>query len=163
MVRSELNTLVTLPPTPTDAFRLTRTGPGAPAGDVTLAVDLSDSSATRTVARLTFSGALTQSGSLMDGNYQLTVLGSRVSVNGQPWDGDADGTPGGNNVSTLYRLYGDANGDRRVDNADFFQFRTTFGQGIGNPAYRAYLDFDGNGLVDNVDFFQFRTRFGTSI
>jgi hypothetical protein len=78
-------------------------------------------------------------------------------------DGDGDGTPGGDNASSLYRLYGDVNGDRRVDNLDFFQFRGAFGRSTGDPLYLAYLDFNGDGRVDNLDFFQLRTRFGTSL
>jgi hypothetical protein len=104
------STVVTLPANPAQAFRLARTGPGTPAGEVTLAVDLTGSTATQTVARLTFSGALTESGSLTDGN--------------------GDGRSGGDYTLALYRLYGDATGDRRVDNADFFQFRTRFGTSL---------------------------------
>src|SRR5207253_806127 len=66
------NTVVTFAGSPASAFRLTRTGPGAPA-DVTLAVDLTGGTALQTVARLTFSGSLTEFGSLSDGNYALTV------------------------------------------------------------------------------------------
>jgi hypothetical protein len=158
---------VTFAGSPAAAFQLTRQGPGTPTGDVTLAVDLTGSTATQTVARLTFSGTLTQSGSLNDGNYQLTVLSAQVTRNGQALDGDNNGTPGGNYVlapsAGLYRLYGDNNGDRRVDNADFFQFRTTFGRGTSETGYLALFDFNGDGRVDNTDFFQFRTRLGTSI
>src|SRR5207249_2625935 len=42
------STLVTLPANPAAAFRLTRTGPGGPVGDVTLNVDLSGSTALQT-------------------------------------------------------------------------------------------------------------------
>jgi hypothetical protein len=50
-----------------------------------------------------------------------------------------------------------------VDNADFFQFRSTFGLASGNPAFLPYFDVNGDGLVDNADFFQFRARFGTTL
>src|SRR5262245_32125856 len=42
------------------AFQLARTGPGTPIGSVTLAVDLFGSTATQTIAKLTFSGPLTE-------------------------------------------------------------------------------------------------------
>jgi hypothetical protein len=157
------NAVATLPADPAAAFRLARTGPGGPAGDVTLAVDLSGSTAAQTVARLTFSGPLTESGSLIDGTYRLTVLGAQVSAGGQPLDGDGNGTPGGDRVEALYRLYGDGTGDRRVDNADFFLFRGTFGRATGDPMYLAYFDANGDGRVDNADFFQLRARFGTTL
>ena len=154
---------VTLPADPAAAFRLTRTGPGGPASDVALAVDLSTSTAARTVARLTFSGALTEAGSLLDGSYTLRVLAAQVTAGGVALDGDGDGSPGGDYTLGVFRLYGDATGDRRVDNADFFLFRGTFGRAAGDPLYLAYFDFNNDGRVDNLDFFQFRTRFGTTL
>src|SRR5439155_19769296 len=97
--------LATFTGQPASAFQLTRTGPG-PTGNVALAVDLSASTATQTVAKLTFSGALTEgANSLVDGNYTLTVLSSQVQ----------GGIQGGDNVSTLFRLYGDVNGDKAVN------------------------------------------------
>jgi sugar lactone lactonase YvrE len=157
------NRLVDFAGAPAAAFRLTRTGPGTPAGDVTLAVDLSGSTATRTVARITFSGLLTEFGSLLDGRYTLTVLSAQVSAGGQPLDGDGNGTAGGDAVTALHRLYGDVTGDALVNGADFNVFRTAFGAGVGNPAYDPALDFDGNGVINGADFNQFRTRFGLGI
>src|SRR5439155_19808755 len=79
---------------PAAAFQLTRSGPGTPNGNVTLAVDLSGSTGNQTVARLTFSGPLTEgANSLIDGNYTLTPLSSQVQ----------GGIQGGDNVSTLFR------------------------------------------------------------
>jgi hypothetical protein len=150
----------TLPTNPAAAFRLTRTGPVGPTGDVALAVDLSASTAARTVARLTFSGPLTESGSLLEGIYRLTVLSAQVSAGGVALDGDGNGTPGGDFATPLHRLYGDCDGDGRVDNADFFMFRSTFGRSAGDPLYMSFLDINGDGRVDNADFIQFRTRFG---
>ena len=82
---------------------------------------------------------------------------------GTALDGDGNGTAGGDNVSSLHRLYGDTNGDARVDNGDFFLLRQTFGRGPADPLYLAYLDVNGDGLVDALDFFQFRSRYGTNV
>src|SRR5262249_34698575 len=155
--------LVTLPTDPTAAFKLTRLGPGGPTGDVTLAVDLSGSTATQTAARLTFAGAtFTENNSLIDGNYSFTVLGSQViGANGFALDGDNNGTAGGNNVSEQYRLFGDADGSRTVDAVDLLALRPSFGLLAGQPGYLAYFDFDGNGTVDALDLLRFRLRFGT--
>jgi hypothetical protein len=157
------DSVVTFAGAPAAAFRLTRTGPGAPAGDVTLTVDLSGSTATRTVARLTFHGALTEFGSLMDGRYTLTVHSGQVSAGDQALDGDADGAAGGDHVAALYRLFGDANGDRTVNGADFNPIRLAFGAGVGHPNYRDNFDVNGDGVINGTDFNAFRTRFGLSL
>jgi autotransporter-associated beta strand protein len=157
------DTVVTFAGAPAAAFRLTRTGPGGPPADVVLAVDLSGSTATQTVARITFSGPVTNFGSLVDGRYTFTVLSTQVTVGGEALDGDGDGTPGGDNVSALHRLFGDVTGEGTVNGADFNPFRIAFGSGPGNPNYLAAFDFDGDGFVIGSDFNQFRTRFGLSI
>jgi hypothetical protein len=160
MVRSltvTFSTLVTLPANPADAFRLTRTGPLDPFGDVSLTVDLSGSTATQTIARLTFSGAFTQSNSLIDGTYTLTVFGSQVIGNGQSLDGDGDGVAGGDFGMNLYRLFGDADGNRIVDAADLALFRAAFGS--GDPTF----DVDGDGTVNQTDLAAFRANFGAAL
>ncbi|HTK75287.1 MAG TPA: glycoside hydrolase family 76 protein [Gemmataceae bacterium] len=118
----------------------------------------------QTVVTLTFTGPGIVAGSLADGRYTLRVVGSQVTDSlGTTLDGDGDGQPGGDSTTALYRLYGDANGDRRVDNADFFLLKQTFLRSTGDPLFLSALDSDGSGTVDNADFFQFKTRFGTAI
>jgi parallel beta-helix repeat protein len=116
-----------------------------------------------TAVVLTFNGALSQAGSLLDGRYTLTVLAAPVSdANGQ-LDGNGDGI-GGDNYSLvgtpsngLFRFFGDINGDGTIDASDFIQFRQYFG------GYLFAFDFDGDGSVSASDFMQFRLRFGGSI
>ncbi len=117
--------LVNFPTNKSDAIILTRTGPGAPTGAVTVTVDTATlSTATQTIAKLTFSGSMTQFNSLIDGNYQLQVLGALLTdQGGQLVDADNNGTAGGTNSSVLHRLYGDSNGDQTVNSADFLAFR----------------------------------------
>jgi hypothetical protein len=149
--------VVTFAGAPSAAFRLTRTGS---AGEVTLAVDLSASTPTQTIAKLTFSGPLTQFGSLVDGSYTLTILANQVSVGGVPLDGDGDGTPGGDYTFSLFRFFGDINGDRHVDIADF----GVFSNSIFNPGnYIAAFDFNNDGHVDIADFGQFSIRLFTPL
>ncbi len=51
----------------------------------------------KTIADLTFSGTFVFGGSLVDGNYELLVLGAKVKTPaGAELDGDSNGTPGGN-------------------------------------------------------------------
>lgn len=120
-----------------------------------------------TTATLTFSGDLTEHGSLVDGNYELKIRADRVrdSVGGLDLDGDEDGTAGGDHMfgdeltDNFFRFFGDADGDRDVDNRDFLKFRQSFRKAYPDPAYTWYFDFDGDGDVDNLDFIKFRSRF----
>jgi hypothetical protein len=144
-----------------DAFRLTRLGPGGSPQDVTLAVDLSASTATQTIARLTFGGGLTEFGSLVDGLYRLRILAAQVSGSGQPLDGDANGTAGGDFTLDLHRLYGDVNGDKAVNGLDLAELRKAFGASAADANYRSDLDFNGDGAINGSDLAAFRSRFGT--
>jgi hypothetical protein len=143
------------------AFQLTRTGPGGPTGAVNLSAIPSGNTV---IIAFTSGGSVgtDPGGSLADGVYRLAVVASQVQGAGGALDGDGNGTPGGDYALALHRLYGDGNGDRRVDNADFFQFRSTFGRSSSDPLYLAFFDANGDGRVDNADFFQFRARFGTT-
>jgi WD40 repeat protein len=149
-----------LPANRADAFRLTRIGPDGSPANVTLAVDLSASTATQTIARLTFSGGLTEFGSLVDGLYRLTILAAEVSGGGQPLDGDANGSPGGDFTLDLHRLYGDVNGDKTVNITDLTAFRNAFGATATDANYQPFLDLNGDGVINITDLTQFRNRFG---
>jgi parallel beta-helix repeat protein len=139
---------------PTAAFKLTRVGPGTPNGDVTLTVDLTGSTASQTIAKLTFSGALTEGSattpSLIDGNYTLTVLSNQIQ----------GGLTGGDSVTSLFRLFGDIDGNKTVNGLDLTAFRNAFGTNQGDTSYQPFLDFDGNGAINGTDLTQFRNRFG---
>jgi hypothetical protein len=156
MVRSVTVTfdrLVNFGGSPSAAFQLSRTGPGT-TGNVTLAVDLSGSTTTQTIARLTFSGTLTEGpNSLVDGDYTLTVFNNQIQ----------GGIQGGDNVSNLFRLFGDVNGDKAVNGLDLALFRTAFGTSLGNPNYVDYLDQNGDGTINGLDLAVFRTHFGTTL
>jgi hypothetical protein len=127
---------------------------------VTLALDPSASTATQTIVRLSFGGPLTEFGSLVDGIYRLTILSAQVSSSGQPLDGDANGTAGGNFTLDLHRLYGDFNGDRTVNVTDLAAFRNAFGATTSDPNYLPFLDFNGDGVINLTDLTQVRNRFG---
>jgi hypothetical protein len=132
----------------TNAFQLTPTGS---TGSVTLNVDLTGSTATQTVAKLTFSGSLTEGpNSLIDGRYTLTVLSSGIST----------GLQGGDQTFNFFRLFGDFNGDREVNITDLTAFRNAFGATTTDANYQPFLDFNGDGVINITDLTQFRNRFG---
>lgn len=157
----QFSTLMLPSAMPASSFVLEKMAGGSAVGAVTLAVDLSPSLVGQTIAKLTFSGPLTEYESLVDGQYRLTVLAATMAdASGQTLDGNGDGAMGDNYVSaagSIYRLYGDVNGDGAVANSDFNMLRAWFG-----GASQAF-DFDADGSVSANDFSQFRLRFGASI
>ena len=134
---------------------------------VTVAV-LADSSSGHTVATLTWSGDQTLYGSLIDGNYQLTIDATKVhdSTTGTNLDGDNDGQPGGNYVfgavtgDNFFRLFGDCNGSRGVDGFDFAYFASSMNKNSTDAGYLWYFDYNSNNRVDGFDFAYFAAQMG---
>lgn len=150
------------------AFEVTQRGTG---DRVDVTFDTEDDDQGQTVATLTFAGNMTEHGSLVDGSYELLVKGDHVHEreSGRELDGDSDGESGGDFLfgskaeDGFFRLFGDADGDRDVDNRDFLKFRAAFRTTDPDPAYQWYFDFDADGDVDNRDFLKFSTRFRTEL
>src|SRR5207249_1184145 len=118
---------VTFASTPGAAFTLARNSDGAA---VTFTATASVVGGVTVVTLNGFGGAATQFGSLADGRYTLTALAGQISANGFQLDGNGDGTGGDDyafgDAQGLFRFYGDANGDRRVDVADLALFASTY-------------------------------------
>jgi predicted outer membrane repeat protein len=162
------NATVTFASTAGTAFALTRIG----GGPVSFTATASNVTGATVVTFGAFTGAETTNGSLNDGRYTLTALAAQITANGLPLDGDGNGAGGDNYVfadsgqatgNQLYRFFGDVNGDRFVNGADFALFRTAFGTQSPNPNYNAAFDLNGDGFVNGADFADFRTRFGSGI
>ncbi|MEM6471893.1 MAG: PA14 domain-containing protein [Planctomycetota bacterium] len=115
----------------------------------------------KTSAVLTFSGDQVDStGSLIDGNYRLTIFSSRVrDLYEVAYDGDDDGSAGGDSTDDFFRVFGDSDGDGDVDGTDFLAFRDTFRKRSGDPRYNWIFDIDNDGDVDGFDFLAFRNNF----
>ena len=147
------------------AFELIQRGPGGGSVNVTPTID---NSSGQSVVTLTFSGAFVDadSGSLADGNYQLTINGDQITTSsGNTLDADDDGTAGGSSVfgdtaaDNFFRFYGDANGDRNVNVFDLLELRQTFGESIGDAAFDEQFDFNGDGTINVFDLLGFRQNF----
>ena len=95
-------------------------------------------------------------GSLGDGIYRLTLDPTKVSADGVAM-------PAAPAPFTFHRLFGDANGNGSINNADFGAFRGAFGKASGNAGYSAAFDFDNSGSVNSLDYGQFRNRYGKSL
>jgi hypothetical protein len=154
------STQVSFATTPGAAFTLTRNSDGAV---IAFTASASVVSGVSVVTLSGFAGAATQFGSLADGDFTLTTLANQVSAGGVVLDGNGDGHGGDNNTQSVFRLFGDINGDRRVDIADFALFSSTFNLSIGQPGFNAAYDFNGDGRVDIADFGQFSVRFFTML
>jgi len=145
------------PDPPAAAFELRRQSDNALVG---LAASVLSTS-TQTTVTLTFNGAISEFGSLAYGRYKLTAFASMIN-NGK-FDGIGDGVSGDNYVlassgtSGVFRLFGDADGNARVDAADFAAFRTYFGVGP------SMFDFNNDGQTNSNDFAEYRRRFGLAI
>lgn len=150
------STQVTFTGAVADAFTLTRIGGGA----VNFAASASVVSGKTVVTINNFTGNETQFGSLADGRYTLKALAAQISANGQLLDGNGDGTSGDDYVfgdaQGLFRFFGDNNGDRRVDLADYISLAGSY-MNPGN--YNSALDFNGDGRIDISDLGQFSLRY----
>jgi arylsulfate sulfotransferase len=113
----------------------------------------------KTVAVLTFSGQGFVGGSLADGSYALVIKANRVHDRfGRELDGDGDGTAGGDRVDGFFRLFGDGDGDGKVDARDLLRFLGSVGGHDPQSGYLWYFDYDGNGVVGVLDLLQFVHR-----
>lgn len=121
----------------------------------------------RTHATLSFLGSFTEtSGSLVDGNYQLTIDGSSVTdAQGSSMDIDGDGFPGGTIVigdeesEAFYRLFGDVDQSRSVNIIDLLGFRQAFQMMTGDASFDVGFDWNVDGLINVIDLLRFRQNY----
>jgi hypothetical protein len=153
--------VVSFASTPGAAFTLTRVGGGSVGFTATASV----AGGLTVVTLNNFTGSVTEFGSLADGRYTLTALASQITMGGQSLDGNGDGVPGDNytfgEAQGLFRFFGDINGDRNVDIADFGLFSSTYGLNSTQTGFNAAFDFNGDGVIDIADFGQFSIRIFT--
>lgn len=141
---------------PSQAFTLARIGGGSVGFTPVVTVENGG-----TVVTLSnFAGPETEFGSLRDGRFTLTALAAQISAEGKALDGDADGVSGGNfdfgDSQGLFRFFGDINGDRRVNIADYGLFSLWY---LNASSYIAAFDFNGDGRVNIADYGQFSLRY----
>lgn len=135
------------------AFTLSRVGGGSVGGFTATA---SNATGVTVVTLNGFTGSETNFGSLADGRYVLTAVANQIStaggqLSGNNTFGDAEG---------LFRFFGDINGSRTVNIADYGALTLTYNKSIGDPAYNPAFDFDGLGSVNIADYGQFSVRYG---
>ncbi len=120
-------------------------------------------------ATLTFTGAYTRVGTnaLVDGNYQLTIDGSKIRTvgNNSLLDADNDGLAGGtrvlgaNALDNFYALLGDVNGNGEVDAQDLLGVNNAYRSRVGQANYNAAYDINGNGQIDAQDLLSVQNNY----
>jgi hypothetical protein len=149
-----------------DAILVSRRG--AQGGPITTHYHKQVNGLGQTEVIVTFSGAGTRGtfNALVDGYYELTIVGTKITRGARELDIDGDGiggdslTLGDDPLHGYFARFGDTNGDGLITLAEFNQFRATFGKTPTAAGYNRALDFDGGGVTLS-DFNQFRSRFGT--
>lgn len=112
----------------------------------------------QTVAVISFESTTRNgAGFLIDGNYEMTIDGSKVFRDGRPMG--ADFVFGDEAADLFFSFFGDSDGDRDVDGDDFTVFWQTYGKFAGDAEFNSNLDYDADGDIDNVDFAHFMQRF----
>ena len=148
-----------------DAFTVVQRsdGDGTPTGTV-LSSSFTCAMNGDTIVTLTF-GSLTRnaSGFLVDGNYELTVDGSKVRRAGTGLTLGGEFVYGDSADEAFYSLYGDNNGDRSVNVFDLLALRQTYSASTGDSNFNPALDFGADGTVNIFDLLQFRNNFGESL
>lgn len=105
-----------------------------------------------TTVTLTFPGNSSRGNSLRDGDYQVIVRSNRVAdLNGEALDGNADFKTGDNYSYRFHRLFGDVNGDHRVNQTDYNQFRQAVTDGYFSELVRLF-DSNANKRIDIRDY-----------
>ncbi|HWE97952.1 MAG TPA: dockerin type I domain-containing protein [Tepidisphaeraceae bacterium] len=101
--------------------------------------------------------AFSSFGSLTDGIYTATVHAALVT------DAFNQHLSGGDQTKTFHRLFGDLNGDQRVNSLDYGLFTAAFGSKSTQANYVIYFDFNHDGRVNALDYGQFGADFGKSL
>jgi hypothetical protein len=132
------------------AFTLTRAEGGTYAA-VVRSVTSGDGKTT-IVLGFTGPGVTASTGALPDGHFTLTIDGSQITDGlGQALDADGDGFAGGTKGVAFRTLFGDLNGDGKVDASEVAESAHHNGARAGDPAYVWYLDFNGDGVINGRD------------
>ncbi|HWE97953.1 MAG TPA: IPT/TIG domain-containing protein [Tepidisphaeraceae bacterium] len=109
------------------------------------------------VVPIVATSAFSSFGSLTDGVYTATIHAALVT------DVFNQHLAGGDQTKVFHRLYGDNNGDKRVNSLDYGMFTAAFGSSSITANYNGNFDFNHDGRVNSLDYGQFAARFGKSV
>jgi len=101
-------------------------------------------------------------GSLPPGNWLAGLPSPAVTdTNGNALIGVPGGTPGDPLAFQFYRYSGDVNGDRDVDFADTYWFKSTWLRASNQIGFDPRFDFSGDGIVNSNDLPLFQSNYFT--
>ncbi|MDB5298692.1 MAG: ale, partial [Phycisphaerales bacterium] len=95
-------------------------------------------------------------GSLTNGIYTATIHAGLVT------NAFNQHLSGGDQTKTFHRLFGDLNGDQRVNAVDYGMFTAAFGSNSTQANYVVYFDFNQDKRINALDYGQFAADFGKS-
>ena len=108
----------------------------------------------QTVVLIQFTGSGIIGGSLADGSYTFTIVSSLIQLeSGGLYNG------GVNQTFQFTRLFGDVNGDGKVNATDLAAFNAAMRSKEGTPPYVWYLDYDQNCQIDATDYRYFLVNY----
>ena len=108
----------------------------------------------QTVVLIQFTGAGIIGGSLADGSYTFTIVSSLIQLqSGGLYNG------GVNQTFQFTRLFGDVNGDGKVNATDLAALNAAMRSKEGTPPYVWYLDYDQNCQIDATDYRYFLVNY----
>ncbi|MDB5298619.1 MAG: Thermophilic serine proteinase precursor, partial [Phycisphaerales bacterium] len=132
------------------------TNDGAPPTDASsaLGTPTSPNGGFTWVVPIKAASAFSAFGSLTDGVYTTTVHASLVT------DAYGQHLTGADQTKTFHRLFGDVNGDMRVNATDYQQFTAAFGSSNLTANYLVYFDYNHDNRINANDYQQFSANFG---
>jgi RHS repeat-associated protein len=147
-VRSLTLTFSTLVALDAGAIAVRRNGRAVP-----IATILGQDALGRTTVRIRFRGPAAPAGLIRDGRYRLILRSASIrGADATALDGDHDGRPGGGRVLTFHRLFGDSNGNGRIDRADARALIRAIRADRAGRAFPRYLDANRDGRLGRADW-----------
>ena len=144
-----------------DAFSVVQRsdGEGNPTG-ISVASSFTCTKNGDTIVTLEFDGSTRNNfGALEDGNYELTIDGSKVRSADTGITLGADFVYGDTPDEPFFAFYGDNNGDRNVNIFDLLGFRQAYRASTGDANFNSDFDYGGDGIINVFDLLQFRQNY----
>lgn len=103
-------------------------------------------------------------GTLLDGNYQLTIDPTKVLAAGSSVAMEQEFVFGDEAADNFFCFFGDFDGNRTLSlSPDRVEFRPAIRTRDGDSKYSPYFDYDSDGEIDIFERVKFRMNFGKTL